>query len=587
MVFASSAAVIWYLAVNGDRGDVTEGSFLKVPLSGALSEAPVMGSFLEPDSAPLLVTEISGAIRAAADDERIGGLFLDMNMPSGGLGLFQELRDAVEDFRASGKPCVAYSEAIVVNYDYYLASACDVVLLAESGATMANGLSFQLTYYKGTLDKLGIEPEYEHVGDFKSAIETYERTEPSDEAREAMEYLADGLYEQLVAGIAEGRGMTEEEVRALFDRPPMSPAVAVERGMIDGLAFPDQMRARAWRYGEEGWLDGFSDLYSIDDDVGNVGDHYTPVREYVKEMRTENQWKDEYVAVVHAQGSILSGGGQDSLFGSTGLTDGKFRRWMRAARKDDAVQAVVVRVDSPGGSGLASQMMWREVALTKQAGKPVVVSFVNYAASGGYFMSANADWIVSQPGTITGSIGVFGGKFDLSGAYEQIGMTETVIKRGELADMLSFSSPFSEQGREVFREYLASFYTVFLDTVADGRAMTRDEVHEVAQGRVWTGLQAIDRGLVDELGGLDTAVAKARELAEMGDDHGLKRFPVQKTFFEALFDDDTSMSSSLQPRVELLDELAPLGLQEELELMHNVQMHGGVFTYLPGNPRFR
>jgi len=209
---------------------------------------------------------------------------------------------------------------------------------------------------------------------------------------------------------------------------------------------------------------------------------------------------------------------------------------MRDAREADDVVAVVIRVNSPGGSGLASDMMWREVVRTREQGKPVVVSMADYAASGGYYIAAPADWIVAEPGTLTGSIGVFGGKMNLAGLYEKAGMTEHTWKRGAEADMFSSTSGFSEAGRATYRQFLEDFYEVFLDRVGSGRGMERDEVHAVAQGRVWTGAQALERGLVDELGGLDEAVRKAAELAQV-DDYGTHVLPKRKDFLELLLED--------------------------------------------------
>ncbi|MBT3222938.1 MAG: signal peptide peptidase SppA, partial [Proteobacteria bacterium] len=218
------------------------------------------------------------------------------------------------------------------------------------------------------------------------------------------------------------------------------------------------------------------------------------------------------------------------------LADKPFARWMKEVRDDDAVKAVVLRIDSPGGSGMASDMMWHEVKLTQAAGKKVVVSMGDLAASGGYFIAAPSDWIVAQPSTLTGSIGVFGGKLNLAGTYEKIGLTQALFKRGEQADLLSGSHPFSEEGRATMQAFLDDFYRVFVGKVMEGRGMTYDEVHAVAQGRVWTGEQALERKLVDELGGLDVALAKAAEFCEL-DEYGIVRLPRPKTFVELLMED--------------------------------------------------
>lgn len=542
---ASIGLVVWLLTFE-DSGDVQEGSFLRVRLSGPLMDAPVQGGlFLEPDDIPPTTTEIADAIRAAADDERITGMYMSFDNVAGGWGSLQELRGAIDDFTEAGKPCVAYSE-MWSNGSYYLASGCDQVLLAPGGITMVNGLSATVTYYAGTFEKLGVEAHFEHVGDFKSAVEPYERTEPSEAAAEAMEYLLDGLYSQMVQDIASGRELPVEQVEQLIDHPPMSPNVALERGLVDGLAFPDAVLARAPSVADEGWLETIGEPLE-DEELEDIEDAYTTLGEYLKGVRAEHKSADQKIAVVHADGAIMSGDAEGGLFGSPGLTDRAFRKWMKEARDDEEVSAVVIRVNSPGGSGLASDMMWNEVKRTQAAGKPVVVSMADYAASGGYYISAPADWIVAQPSTITGSIGVFGGKIDLGGLYEKVGMSEHTYKRGQEADLFSASKGFSDDGRAIYRQFLSDFYEVFLGRVSDGREMDRDAVHEVAQGRVWTGTQALERGLVDELGGLDVALAKAAELSGT-DDYGLVRLPRQKDFFELLMED---LEKSDKPTVQL------------------------------------
>lgn len=584
-VLAASGGAIWYFVQRSQQAEVESGSYLSVRLSGSLTDAPVSGGlFDDPSDAAPTVTEIAAAIRLAATDERITGLLLRLDVPDAGWASWQELRGAVLELRAAGKPCVAYAESVMLNGDYYLASACDDVFIAPGGALLVNGLDMSLTYYKGTFEKLGVEPEYEHVGDFKSFIEVYERTGPSPSAAEAYNYLLDGTWNQLVAGIAAGRNKTPEEVKALIDRPTMSPKLAAERGLIDGVAWPDLVPKLLPKRGEEGWRASLAGPPSNEEADDDDHDTITPLREYLKELREQEPGSGKQVAVISAEGQIVSGGEGGGLFGDDGmLTDGKFSAWMEDAREDDDVAAVVVRVNSPGGSGLAAQQMWREVERMKAAGKPVVISMGDYAASGGYLMSCNADWIVAQPGTLTGSIGVFGGKFDLSGTYAKLGMTQHRFSRGAVSDLFSFSAPFSPEGRAVFREYLESFYKDFVQDVATGRKKSWDEIHAVAQGRVWTGEQALDRGLVDQLGGLPEAVAKAAELAELSDP-GIVRLPKARSFMDLLMDD---LASARVVQVELpFGTLLP-DVQRELAVLEDIQRTGGIGAYLPGQLRLR
>lgn len=576
-IFLGSIGLVVYLVTNEDPGKVQEGSFLRVKLAGPLFDAPIQGGlFLEPDAIPPTTTEIAGAIRKAAGDDRITGMYLTLDGVGGGWGSLQEVRSAMVDFREAGKPCVAYAETWS-NGSYYLASACDQVMMAPAGISMVNGLAASTTYYAGTFEKLGVEAHFEHVGDFKSAVEPYERSEPSEAASEAMIFLLDGIYANMVDDIAAGRGRTSEEIRALIDSPPMSPHAAVERGLVDGLVFPDALLARAPSVADEGWLEGV-DAPVTEAELEDIGEQYTTLREYLKGIRVAQKGFDKQIAVVHAEGTIMSGEAGGGLFGSSALTDRAFREWMTEAREDDDVVAVVVRVNSPGGSGLASDMMWNEVKRTQAAGKPVVVSMADYAASGGYYISAPADWVIAQPSTITGSIGVFGGKVSFGGLYEKLGMTSHTYKRGSEADLFSTNAGFSEEGREIYRRFLTDFYETFLERVSDGREMDRDAVHEVAQGRVWTGTQALERGLVDELGGLDEALAKASELATV-EEYGVVRLPRQKDFFEALLED---MEDGEVDRVTVALPGIDTQALAELEALSRV-LDDGVAAMLPGH----
>ncbi len=587
---ASIGAVVYFVS-NSDTADVAEGSFLKVPLSGSISDAPIQGGlFVEPEDFPPTTTGIAEAIREAGDDERISGLYLKMNGVGMGWAQAQELRDAVTDFRASGKPCVTYAEAYTTR-DYYLASACDKVLLAPSGITLISGMSLEVTYYANAFEKIGLDPEFEHVGDFKTGPEPYQRSEPSEEAIVAYEAFIDSIYGQVVAGIASGRGLSEDVVRDLIDHPKLTPEDAVARGLVDGLAFPDAVEDNILSAADDGWLESLAkmpDPPAEDADESLLEDEpevFTSLKEYRKGIREAHQDKDKLVAIVHAQGTIVSGDPDGGLFGDSNLLgDRPFARMMQEVRDDDQIKAVVLRVNSPGGSGLASDMMWREVLLTQNAGKPVVVSMANYAASGGYFISAPSDYIIAQPGTLTGSIGVFGGKFNLGGTYEKIGLNTHTYKRGENSDLLSSSVPFSEEGREIFKGYLESFYTDFVQKVADGRDKPYDDIHAVAKGRVWTGQQALERGLVDELGGLDTALAKAAELGDAGDDYGVVRLPRQKGFFDLLFED---MANAESPKIQVDIDLG-IGndVARDLLVLEAVLADGGVAAMVPGQPEF-
>jgi protease-4 len=580
VAFGAAAALTWYVIDQIEKPDVAENGFLRVEV-GMMQDAPMQGAFLiDPADLPPTPTQVAAAIRHAATDERIDGLYLRYDNPVVGLGLYQELRDAVVDFRASGKPCVVYSEVYQTG-DYYLASACDRVVVAPSGLTLVAGLNASITYYAGTFEKLGIDPEFEHVGDFKSAVEPYERTEPSEAAREAYDSFLDSMWNQWVAHVAEGRKRTPDEIRALVDDPPMSPEDALARGLVDAVAFEDQVKDHLSTALDADWAAQLGTPVPKPEGGGETDDDdkFTDVGEYIRDIEAD-QDGDAVIAIVHAEGPIMPGRGSDGLFADTTLTDGEFAKWMKQVREDDDVKAVVLRVNSPGGSGLASDNMWHEIERVQAEGKPVVVSMGNYAASGGYYISCGTDWIVAQPSTLTGSIGVFGGKVALRGTYEKVGLTTFQFKRGELADLMSMTDPFTDHGRAAFKGYMEDFYAQFLARVAEGRKKTPDEIHAVAQGRVWTGEQGLERGLVDQLGGLDDATAKAAELAGVTE-YRTTRLPRVKTFGELLLED---LQNAEAPAVELSVTPDLPGIDEALHealLLDRMLEGGGVLAYWP------
>lgn len=584
MVFLGSMGAVVWLVNQDDAGEVHEGSFLDMTLSGGVADAPSSPPlFGDPDDIRPTGIEYAQALREAATDDRIDGLYLRLDGPSMGYGVAKEIRDAITTLRDAGKPCVAYSEVWTTGA-WYLGSACDHVIMPPGGIGMVTGIDARTTYYAGTFEKLGVESQMLHVGDFKSAVEPYERTEPSEAAAEAMNYLLDGLWGSVVADIAAGRGTSPAAVQALVDRPAMSPDDAVERGLVDGLAYPTVVRSMVAEASADDFIDQVAaamqeageSAATVDDDED---DGFTDIDEYIKRVRSGWRKADDQIAVVYASGPITSGSGDGGLFSDPTLTDRNFRTWIREADEDPEVRAIVVRVDSPGGSGLASDMMWHEIKRVQAGGKPVVVSMASYAASGGYYISAPADWIVAQPTTLTGSIGVFGGKINLQGVYDKVGLTQHSYKRGAEADLLAPTVAFSDTGKVVYQRFLDNFYELFLERVTAGRGLERDAVHQVAQGRVWTGQQALERGLVDQIGGIDVALAKAAELAAVDGDFGIETYPKQKTFFELLQED---LADASAPTVSF--DLGPLDTQvlRDLAVLDQV-LADGVAAMLPGS----
>ncbi|MFN7143300.1 MAG: signal peptide peptidase SppA, partial [Myxococcota bacterium] len=554
---AAAAGLVFFARDGLPGGGVTADSFLEVSLEGALSDAPGdVGFVVDPKDFPPLVTEVAANIRRAAKDDRIQGLYLEVGSIGAGWAATQEIRDAVADFSASGKPCHAYGETFD-NKAYYLASACENVYIAPAGLMLLNGFEVTTEYYAGTLEKIGVKSNFEHVGDYKSAVEPFERTGPSEAAALATNEMLDSLYEQLVAGISKGRGMDTEQVRALVNDPPITPEAALAAGLVDGLKYRDEVRE------------------------GIAGEERTDLADYREASSPLGASRS--IAIVHAEGQIISGESGSPVFGGAMVGDRTLAELFEEVREDEDVAAVVLRVNSPGGSGLASDAIWHEIKRTREAGKPVVVSMGDYAASGGYYIAAAADAIVAQPGTLTGSIGVFGGKMNLAGLYDKLGITFHTWQRGQLAGMLSSTRDFSDVERAKFRQFLEGFYDVFLTRVADGRGMTKEEVHQVAQGRVWTGAQAKERKLVDELGGVDVAIAKARTLAGVPEDEelGILRLPKRRTFLDELLEDLSQARAPAEVLVpEVRDAYARLyGLSLVLD--------GGAVAMMPGSITIR
>jgi protease IV len=565
LILVAGGVAAFLLLGDGAPKLAQQERWLHLRPSASIADAPGNeGLLMDPADMPPLTTELSRALREAAADPTVTGLFLEVTPLGLGWAQVEELRDALGAFKTAGKPCVAWADALT-NKEYYLASACGEIHLAPAGLTLVNGLALTQTYYAGTFEKLGVSANFEHVGDFKSAIEPYERSGPSDAALEATELMLDGLFENFVAGIADGRGLSVEAARALVDDPPMNPQDALARSLVDALQFRDQVLEE--RIGADVEVQKFS--------------------EFLRDRRAAWRKGGQKIAVVHADGAIVSGDSGSELFGGSFVGDRSLRKILEEVREDEDVVAVVLRVNSPGGSGSASDSIHREIALTR-AEKPVVTSMADYAASGGYYIAMGTDWIVAQPSTLTGSIGVFGGKLNLHGLYEKVGMSTHTTQRGAYATLLSSDHDFDEAGRARFRSFLQGFYDLFVAKAAEGRKMSVEELHAVAQGRVWTGRQALERGLVDELGGLDRAVAAAAERAAV--DPAAMRlvsYPERRGFMDQLLeeltnpDPDAGQAAALLPGPALARELATA------RLLERVLGTGGVAAMLPGRIEVR
>lgn len=489
------------------------------------------------------------ALHAAAEDDRVVALVARVT-PGGGLGMAQidELRDAIEVFRAAGKPAVAYTdsfgEVLPANGAYYLASAFDEIYIQPSGDVGLTGLRFESPFVAGTLDKLGIEPNFAQRYEYKNAMNTFTETEYTEFHRQAMQELADSAFGHMVARMAAGRGLQPEQLRAAIDRGPFIGEQAVAARLADGLLYRDQVydRVRALARGDAqlGQPPTAAELAAAaeDDDADDDDSDLLYLHKYAG--RADGPWSegDREIAIVYGIGGVVRGESEfDFLSGSTSMGGETVARAIRNAVEDDDVEAIILRVDSPGGSYVASDSIWREVERAQAAGKPVIASMGNLAASGGYFVSMGADKIVAQPSTITGSIGVLGGKFVTRETWNKIGITFDAVQTSERADMWSSLQEFDEGEWERFNTWLDRVYDDFTTKVAEGRGLPVERVREIAKGRVWSGADAQRLGLVDELGGLPVALRLAREAAGIEPDEEVKlvTFPKKKDPFQELF----------------------------------------------------
>lgn len=514
-VGAAAVGAIALLVRGGGRPGTgwASRSYLYLDLQGEIPEQPASETLSWLERRPPSLRTLVESLDRAATDANVSGVVLRVGwLTDAGWGKVQELRDAVLRYRRSGKPAYAHVE-FCGNKEYYLATACDRIYAVPTALIDVTGLAAEVTFFKGTLDKLGVEAQFEAVGRYKSAPDQYTQSGFTDPHREQMEALVDSLYEQYVAAIARGRNRKPEEVQALVDAGPYDGPEALAAGLVDELLYADQIEERL-----------------------KEAERVTPGR-YVRSTRGFGFDGRPRVAVVYAVGEIIPGSSQTSPFGGTFAGSETIAAALRQARRDATVKAIVLRVDSPGGSGTASDVIWREVLLTRRQ-KPVVVSMGDYAASGGYYIAMGSDAIVAQPGTLTGSIGVFGGKFSLRGLYDKIGLTQESLTRGAHAGIYSEYRPWTDEERAQIRRMMETFYRDFVARAAEGRKKTYEELDALAQGRVWTGAEAKGVGLVDYLGGLETAVSVAKEKARIAKDQpvALVVLPERKGLLETIFE---------------------------------------------------
>ena len=467
--------------------------------------------------------EIIRAIKKAKADPNIDGIYLSAPSILAGISSVQEIRNALEDFKEDGKFIVAYA-TVFDQKAYYLASVADHLFLHPEGFILFNGLHGQVTFYKGALDKLGIDMQIIRHGQFKSAVEPFMLDKMSEASKKQTSALINSVWTEILNPIAISRGLTVDDLNRYADNLALNDAKStVDYGFVDELKYKDEV---------EDYLVSFSGGKEKKDlNLLNVG-KYINTSFYKKGSKSRDR-----VAVIYASGEIMQGKGDDTYIGEKNII-----KALKKARENNRVKAVVLRINSPGGSALISDLIWRELELTK-AEKPVVASMSDVAASGGYYIACNANYIFAEPTTITGSIGVFG---MIPNAKElmndKLGITFDEVMTNNNSDFMDLTKPLSPFQRAVIQRSIENVYSSFVNKVAEGRSMTFEDVDAIGQGRVWTGEQAIGLGLVDELGGLEDAIAAAAELAEM-DDYRIQSLPVQKDPVMQMIEDLTGESS--------------------------------------------
>ena len=539
LVFLLGIAII-VSAIRGNRPSIRDNSVLALKISGPLPdyvpEDPIRKLF---GGQPQSLSSLLGQFRKAKVDKRISAVLLDIDMPEEGWAKAEEIRAAIADFRTSGKPVYAFME-MGLNKDYYVASACDKIFLPPPGDLFTIGLAADVMFFRGSLDKLGIYPDIFQIGKYKTAADMFTQKQMTDAHKEFMNSLLDDLFGRFVEAIAKERNKSPEEVKSLIDNAPYNAAQAKDAGLIDGALYRDEVEKELKK------RLGYSDSDELH--IAKAGDY----RQISQESLGLN--KGEKIAVVYAAGDIVSGKSDFGGSGETTIGSDSLVKTLDEARDDKGVKAIVLRIDSPGGSGLASDIIWRAIESVKEK-KPVVVSMSDVAASGGYYIACNANKIVAEPSTITGSIGVLAGKPVVKGLYDWLGITNEYVMRGQNAGMFRETEKFSDSERKKFEDLVkGTYYEEFLPKVAKGRGKSPDDIDKIGQGRVWTGQQGKERGLVDEYGGLDKAIEIAKQLANIPADKGVQRviMPRPPSFFEQLMssggDDDSETRAAMKQR---------------------------------------
>ena len=540
-----------------DTPEVKNNSVLHLGLHGIVKERvaedPFAEIFGDDNEQQLPLLKLLSAIESAKEDDRIKGIYLEHGFLGAGYSSLKEIRSALEDFKSSGKFIYSYAEWMPEG-NYYVASVADEIYLNPIGSLEFNGLSANVVFLKGLFDKLDIEAQVFRVGDYKSAVEPFFRKDMSDANREQVTSFINDIYSHVLFDISKSRNLSIEQVRDVSDQMLVrEPEDALNYGLITKVAYENEVK------------DLIKEKLDLEADKKP---NYIGVSQYMKTL--EDEYTSDRVAVIVAEGEIVSGSGDQESVGSD-----KFVKAIRKARESKRVKAVVIRINSPGGSMLASDVMWNEIMLTK-AEKPVVASMSNLAASGGYYMAMPCDTIVAQPMTITGSIGIFGllpnfGKF----MENKLGITTDGVSTGRFSNIYRVSSGLTDAEKDIIQRSVERGYETFTSKAAEGRNMDVEALKSVASGRVWTGAQAKENGLVDVLGSYQDAIRIAAEMAKIEDEYSVIYYPKLKNKWEEIFG---TLAGEVESKI--LDKQYG-DLSRYIHLIKDMEKYEGIQARLP------
>ncbi len=542
---------------------------LSMPIKDARPAANLNQALMGENSNVMTLRQVLQSLEKATKDKHIVGLLLDGRRgeaSSSGYANLAEVRGALERFRAAGKKIIAYDTSWS-EPEYYLASVADRAVINPMGMMEINGLSYRQMFFKGALDKYGIGVQVIRVGDYKSAVEPYTRQDFSPENRQQTQALLADLWGKFLATVGESRSLSPADLQKIADdKGFLNPTEAERLGLIDEVAYFDKVVADLKKLTEQTELED-SSLRQI-----SLENYANSVVE-----KTENKLSNQKIGVIYAEGTIVGGKGSLQQIGSD-----RFARELRQLREDDSIKSIVLRINSPGGSATASEAILREILLTRKY-KPVIVSMGNVAASGGYWIASGADCIFAEESTITGSIGVFGLLPNIQTIANNHGVTWDVVKTGRLADLNSHVRPKTEEELAIYQQSITQTYNLFLDKVAEYRNLPRQEVERIARGRVWSGKEALKKGLVDRIGGLEAAIAYAAETAKLGNDWQLEEYPQQRNLeteiVNRLLNVNLKAWQSTEQLAPITTEL--LKVKEELAILQSLDDPLGIYARLP------